>query len=195
MKVKYSRINAFELCVYNMLGICYFQKLVFLLEKIIHKRDGKRNQNYHFTLNNANPMDDFIRFLFFNGSIHFRNVCIFSVYCIIKGIYFSFYWYDIVLLILVVKDIYCIMLQRYNYLRIKKATLILEERRRKRIEKKIDELIPVFKENYDIANIKSDMKLLHRIKEAIDNKQVVFLNEEDEMGLKRLVEVLDIAEN
>lgn len=117
--------------IYNILGICYFQKLVFLLEKFIHRKDGKTNQNYHFNLDNINPMEDFIRFLFFNGSIHFRNVCIFIIYCI--------------------------MLQRYNYLRIKKVTLILEKQRKNRIEKKVNKLFPIFKENYDVSTIKEDL--------------------------------------
>ncbi len=192
---EYPKINTIELYIYNILGICYFQKLVFLLEKFIHRKDGKTNQNYHFNLDNINPMEDFIRFLFFNGSIHFRNVCIFIIYCIIKVLYFSFYWYDIVLLILIIKDIYCIMLQRYNYLRIKKVTLILEKQRKNRIEKKVNKLFPIFKENYDVSTIKEDLELIHKIKRSIEDKTVVFFDEKDEKCLKRLVGIANKVTN
>lgn len=50
MEIKYTPINNVELRVYKIFGVCYFQKLVFLLEKFIHRKDGKKNQNYHFTL-------------------------------------------------------------------------------------------------------------------------------------------------
>lgn len=190
MEIKYTPINNVELRVYKIFGVCYFQKLVFLLEKFIHRKDGKKNQNYHFTLSSINPMEHFVRFLFFNGSIHFRNICLFAIYCVIKKFYFSFYWYDAVFLVLFVKDIYCIMLQRYNYLRMIKANLQWERRRKKNINKRIDELLPVFQENYDISNVNQDLELIHRINVAIENKSVVFLNEEDEVILKRLMDVM-----
>lgn len=62
--------------------------------------------------------------------------------------------------------------------------------KKKNINKRIDELLPVFQENYDISNVNQDLELIHRINVAIENKSVVFLNEEDEVILKRLMDVM-----
>lgn len=191
MNAKYDKMNDIEICIYIILGVHYFQKLVFLLEKFIHRKDGGTNQNYHFTRNNMNPIEHFVRFLFFNGFIHFRNICLFLIYFGVKKFFFSFYWYDVLLVGMFIKDIYCVMLQRYNYLRMQKINLQLERKRKERINRKIEKLLPVFRENYNRLNLERDLELLHRINIAIVNKSTVCLDAEDELALKRLIDVME----
>ena len=59
-----SKNQKFEVKIYELLGIKLFKKAVFKLEKIIHRKDGKKNINYH--IKNSNDMesvDNFKKFL------------------------------------------------------------------------------------------------------------------------------------
>ena len=47
-----SKNQKFEVKIYELLGIKLFKKAVFKLEKIIHRKDGKKNINYHIKNSN-----------------------------------------------------------------------------------------------------------------------------------------------
>lgn len=108
MENRVSLINKVELHLYSILGVRFFQKMVFNLEKFIHRKDGEKNQNYHFTSNSIEAMDQFVKYLFFNGSIHFRNIVFFIVYCIMKKVFFRLVSMIFLLLFFLLKT--CIVL-------------------------------------------------------------------------------------
>ena len=136
-----SKNQKFEVKIYELLGIKLFKKAVFKLEKIIHRKDGKKNINYH--IKNSNDMesvDNFKKFLYYNGAIHTKNL-IFDIPVIILMIVFR---YNLILIVPImlwsIKDIYCIMLQRYNWLKINGFEEKLEVRKNKRIERRVEEI-------------------------------------------------------
>ena len=93
-------------------------------------------------------------------------------------------------LFLWVKDLYCVMLQRYNYLRMTKFSIRMKKRRNIRIEKKTEELLPTFKRDYDSSYVGKDLEFIKNLKWAIDNKSELVLDVEDEMTLKRLIALM-----
>ena len=136
-----SKNQKFEVKIYELLGIKLFKKAVFKLEKIIHRKDGKKNINYH--IKNSNDMesvDNFKKFLYYNGAIHTKNL-IFDIPVIILMIVFR---YNLILIVPImlwlIKDIYCIMLQRYNLLKINGFEEKLQVRKNKRIERRVEEI-------------------------------------------------------
>lgn len=136
-----SKNQKFEVKIYELLGIKLFKKAVFKLEKIIHRKDGKKNINYH--IKNSNDMesvDNFKKFLYYNGAIHTKNL-IFDIPVIILMIVFR---YNLILIVPImlwlIKDIYCIMLQRYNWLKINVFEEKLQVRKNKRIERRVEEI-------------------------------------------------------
>ena len=136
-----SKNQEFEVKIYELLGIKLFKKAVFKLEKIIHRKDGKKNINYH--IKNSNDMesvDNFKKFLYYNGAIHTKNL-IFDIPVIILMIVFR---YNLILIVPImlwlIKDIYCIMLQRYNWLKINGFEEKLQVRKNKRIERRVEEI-------------------------------------------------------
>ncbi len=136
-----SKNQKFEVKIYELLGIKLFKKAVFKLEKIIHRKDGKKNINYH--IKNSNDMesvDNFKKFLYYNGAIHTKNL-IFDIPVIILMIVFR---YNLILIVPImlwlIKDIYCIMLQRYNWLKINCFEEKLQVRKNKRIERRVEEI-------------------------------------------------------
>ena len=128
--------------IYEFLGIKSFKKAVFKLEKIIHKKDGKKNINYHIKNSiNKQSVDDFKKYLYYNGTIHIKNL-LFDIPAVILTIVLKFNPLIIIILFLwLIKDLYCVMLQRYNWIKIKyleKKLEVREERNIEAEEKEID---------------------------------------------------------
>lgn len=128
--------------IYEFLGIKSFKKAVFKLEKIIHKKDGKKNINYHIKNSiNKQSVDDFKKYLYYNGTIHIKNL-LFDIPAVILTIVLKFSPLIIIILFLwLIKDLYCVMLQRYNWIKIKyleKKLEVREERKIEAEEKEID---------------------------------------------------------
>ena len=129
--------SCFELRVYEVLGVREFRRLVFALEKLNHRRDHGRNVNYHVPRLGITGLDGVIKYFFYNGSIHVRNILYIAVYFAARLlIHRGFLWFDAVAILLLIKDVYCVMLQRYNYIRVMQRRERLEKRRAAMVEKK-----------------------------------------------------------
>lgn len=184
-----------EMRIYELLGVKAFQKLVFMLEKLIHFKDKERNLNYHFRGLDAEALDAFVKYLFYNGSIHARNLLYFAGYVAIFFVFRrSVKWFDIAALLLALKDAYCVMLQRYNYLRIAELKKLAEQRREYRIQRRVKRLRERFDQVYDAEHIDEDLAFVRRMKQQIVNGENVVIGEMERGILERLSCVLN-AEN
>ena len=123
----------FEMRLYEHLGVLGFQKMVFKLEKVIHFKDKGKNINYHFKNRNIDELKEFRKFLYFNGFIHVRNTAIVASVIALQAVFLSpwLYLYTIPSL---VKNLYCVMLQRYNYIRINKVIEAKEQKIARKME-------------------------------------------------------------
>ena len=139
-----------ELKIYKALGVKYFRNLAFKLEKLIHIKDKKKNINYHINdCKDLVSIDKFKKYLYYNGFIHVKNLIFGSVGLTLMIILNASVVPVIALSTLVLKDAYCVMLQRYNWIRITRHEEKLKARERKRIDKvksnidkeKVDEVI------------------------------------------------------
>ena len=176
-----------EMRLYEILGVKVFRKMVFWLEKMIHRRDRGKNINYHIPSKEVGALDAFVKYLFYNGSIHVRNLAFFAVYLLLKILFFRhFRFYDIILGLLAVKDAYCVMLQRYNLLRIRIYKERLQERQEKRKNKMIEIRKKAFDQSYDRTFAEKDLALIRRIKMCIENRETIMLSDEDIETLQRL---------
>lgn len=124
-----------ETKIYEFLGVKLFKKAVFKLEKIIHRKDKGQNINYHIKNSNSREsVNSFRKYLYYNGFIHIKNIVL-GILTIIFIIIFRTNPLIIILLsLLLIKDAYCVMLQRYNWLKLN----TFEERLKIREERKID---------------------------------------------------------
>ena len=177
-----------EMRIYEALGVKLFRKMVFLMEKLIHRKDRGLNINYHIPNRDASALDAFIKYLFYNGTIHARNLLIFALYLLLKVIFqWHFRLYDIVLCILALKDLYCVILQRYNMLRIKQCQELLAERQARKKEKAVEKLKNEFATSYDFSFAAADLALVQRLKSSIENRESIVLSEHDVVALNRLL--------
>lgn len=125
-----------ELKIYKALGVKYFRNLAFKLEKLIHIKDKKKNINYHINdCKDLVSIDKFKKNLYYNGFIHVKNLIFGSVGLALMIILNASVVPVIALSTLLLKDAYCVMLQRYNWIRITRHEEKLKARERKRIDK------------------------------------------------------------
>lgn len=125
-----------ELKIYKTLGVKHFRNLAFKLEKLIHIKDKKKNINYHINdCKDLVSVDKFKKYLYYNGFIHVKNLIFGSVGLALMIILNASIVPVIALSTLLLKDAYCVMLQRYNWIRITRHEEKLKARERKRIDK------------------------------------------------------------
>lgn len=125
-----------ELKIYKALGVKQFRNLAFKLEKLIHIKDKKKNINYHINdCKDLVSVDKFKKYLYYNGFIHVKNLVFGSVGLALMIILNASVIPVIALNTLLLKDAYCVMLQRYNWIRITRHEEKLKARERKRIDK------------------------------------------------------------
>ena len=193
-----KKINELEIKLYEMIGVRFFQSLVFSLERFIHRRDRGFNQNYHFSKNDKTTMVGFHKYLFYNAAIHVRNIFIIIFIFVVKYILKRLYWIDILLILLLLKDLYCVMLQRYNYLRIQKVNELNQQRREKRINQKYKQFLKISSEQFskseseEISKSESEemLKLVRKIIDGFDNNNIVYITSDDEQHMKKMIKIM-----
>lgn len=184
-------LQIIEKKTYEILGVRLFRILVFKLEKAIHHRDKGKNINYHISNYEPGSLDAFIKYLFYNGAIHVRNILYFAIYVSIRLIWgHELHWFDVVLLFLAVKDVYCVMLQRYNYIRINERRKRLEEKRKIRLQQKIDRFQNIFADHYDSNFAAEDLEIIRSMKQRIAKGGSIVISDRDQKTLQRLVNAL-----
>ena len=118
-----------EIKVYELLGVKLFRKAAFRLEKIVHRKDKGKNTNYHIQKNEVNSLGEFKKYLYYNGAIHTSNL-IRGIPLLALMFLLNFKTLSIIVLsALLLKDAYCVMLQRYNWLKLSEKEEIIKSKK------------------------------------------------------------------
>lgn len=181
-----------ETKIYELLGVKIFKKLVFRLEKIIHRKDKGQNINYHIKNSiTKESIDSFRKYLYFNGYIHTRNI-IKGIAAIFIMIIFSVHpIFVIILSLLLIKDAYCIMLQRYNWIKLnctENKLNVREERQIVRKTSKIDN--EVLKEKIKIKCINEE-ELIEELKKL--RNYLLNINNDNCILNDSIIQITDIT--
>lgn len=176
--------------IYELLGIRKFQKMTFILEKIVHRNDNGYNENYHFKkVCNQVDIQKFIKYLFYNGIIHIRNLFFISVFMTVKIMLKWLSWFDSIIILLALKDIYCVMLQRYNYIRIKNYIELQNKKHEIHINRMMGIMSNEINNKYDFKYCEQDMKFINKFMDCISKNEVIKFSHEDIESLKRIMEL------
>lgn len=190
MKDKWLQV---ETRIYEILGVRFFRILVFKLEKLVHRKDKGININYHIASYNPMSLETFVKYLFYNGTIHVRNLAYFCIYTVLRIFFFgSFRWYDAVIILFAVKDAYCVMLQRYNYIRVQKKRQRLQQKQEARIERKVEKAKKHFLEVYDKSFAEDDMAVILDMKQRIARGESIVIGDAEQKTLQRLAMALKL---
>lgn len=110
-----------EMKIYEKLGVRKWKKFVLWLMLFITRDPEFKGINYNIQSFSLKSVKDFRKWLWFNALIHVNGMinCLYwIIYYINLDRSFSFIMFYVIFFIL---NFYCVMLQRYNYIRIKKV--------------------------------------------------------------------------
>lgn len=180
-----------ECRLYEIAGVRVFRAFVFRLEKLIHRRDKGQNVNYHIDDYGSKAPTDFKKYLALNAAIHIRNAVFLSavlVLCMLLPSKYTAAAYGAALLL--VKDLYCIMLQRYNFLRIAAAERRIAARRENVIRGRADRVCAYCAENNVVFENSAAEEIVEKLLHAVENGENIFVCDEDAEALYLLGKVL-----
>lgn len=178
--------NNLELKIYEKLGVRKFRNilikffyLIIYPPFILVKMPKNERKNFFYNVpgnyfmkkgNGLQDLKDFKKYIYFNSSIHIIGF-INSIFSIIGGNFITgIFW--------LLLNSYCVMLQRYNYIRINNTIKKFEE-----IEnKKIDKIKEDIKENLD----KSFVSMYKIKRNTIEEHNTTLDNLLDNLSLKTL---------
>lgn len=188
------RIERFRLeaKIYEIFGVKIFRKCVFALEKWIHRKDKGTNINYHIASIDYTATKEFVKYLFYNGSIHVRNIVYYCIFCVIRYSLYPFLHYlDIIPLVFAIKDVYCVMLQRYNYIQIQFRLPRLEALRKAKITRRIEKTVSAMRHvDYDNSFRQADYQLIQKLRMQVEKGESIVLSDEDREAYERLSHIL-----
>ena len=109
-----------EMRVYELLGIRLFRRLVFLVERIRHRKDGGQNENYHLQDTSRTALVRFSGYLWYNAVLHIISLLFTAVYFVLSRCFsVTNLVVDAAMLFVAVLNAYCLALQRYIYLKVR----------------------------------------------------------------------------
>lgn len=158
-----GKFNAFEIVVYEMLGVNLFRKGILFLEKIKHHKDNKYNENYHPKKIAVSSFVSFSGYLMYNSMFHISSILLIAIYFAITwSLQIGNLWMNIFMCFAIFFNLYCIMLQRYIYLKIRVYLDRASTRRNKRIQFATSKLLSFLKKK-DGDEILEEYGLLQRV--------------------------------
>lgn len=181
-----SSWNSFELQMYRLLGVNWFRKLILIFEKIRHFKDKQKNENYHPSNFDVFSLERYNGFLIYNTFLHCVSLLFTVLYAVLSiTIAFRNVFMDLSIVFLTLLNLYCIMLQRTNYLKLKeyknkyfKRFLKLVDLCKKETIQKIYAAEP--------QKLQTDYGVLCRLRNAFEGQADCVLTHDDVESLQRI---------
>lgn len=178
-----------ELTIYQWLGVYVFRRLVCWLDEKCTFHNVYR-RNYHIDTNGILSVEKFCAYLFYNVILHIGSVftiLLFFLLCIIFDIQVPVL--TVCMVILLVLNLYCILLQRMHYIRIKNFCVRYYQRRNQIISRGKEVLLRRIN-TYTESQIRNDYDLTQKICFCIKNGEFYSFTDEDIVSLRRIKESL-----
>lgn len=169
-----------EILFYKYIGVLLFKKIVLQCEELLHIKRGYRLTNYHPEKMTVEGIRNFYWKLAYNCTLHIMSIALSLLYFITAFIgNIKIIPVNIIVVVMIVFNLYCIFLQRYTYLRMQEMLIkiesLLEQQYRLKIEK-IDEMEPIHisKEMQEAV-----LKLIERVEGVFLKKNCCFIVDGD----------------
>lgn len=105
--------------LYKYLGVELFRRFVLKIEKVRHRKDNSKNINYHLRGSDVKSMESFSGYLIYNAVCHGISLLLIVFYFAITRINrIENIVLDVTMCALGILNLYCVMLQRYLYIKI-----------------------------------------------------------------------------
>lgn len=185
----YSSLNQrqqTEIKIYRLLGVNYFRKVILWFEKTKNRKKNRKNENYHPSAMDVISLEKHNGFLLYNAFLHSVSMLFVIVYCIL-ALAFGLHniVIDVIMAVISLLNIYCIVLQRSNYLKVKEYFC----RYYNRLFNKLSSFdTGVMRQIYtnEPSLLLSDYKVICKLKNAFDGKDDCYIGNADVDNLKRI---------
>lgn len=185
--------NSFELRMYRLLGVNQFRKLILTFGKIRHLKDKSKNENYHPSNFDIFSLERYNGFLLYNAFLHCVSLLFTVLYVALStAIAFRNLFMDLGIIFLTLLNVYCIMLQRSNYLKLKecrnkylKRFLKLANSCPKETIRKVYASEP--------QKLQTDYKVFCRLREAFEGQADCIITNDDVESLQRISTCVESA--
>ena len=180
-----------ELRIYRVLGIVPFKRLLLRIEKIKHRNKGTNNDNYHPSKLTPSSLIAFRGYLQYNALLHIVSIFFVALYFVISNCaHISHWWLTCLAWLVLVVDLYCIVLQRYSYLRAKSVLA-----RCRYIETRKSECAVAHLQNqimhFTLEELQVDLSFLNHLRLCSLSGETCVVSENDTDTLKRLCTITE----
>ncbi len=179
-----------EMRLYELLGIKLFRKIVLLFERIRHVGNGRQNENYHPQDKSTDTLSRFSGYLIYNSMFHVVSLILVAVYFAATRILnVESVLFDVVMIVVSAVDVYCLMLQRYIYIRFRRQ---LNKRRSDFLAEK-SSLATEFAEALDgrtPESLEKEIEFLQDFRDSILSGKNVFLTGDDKEILMNIAAII-----
>lgn len=175
-----------EVKIYRLLGVNYFRKAILWLEKTKNHKKNRKNENYHPSAMDIISLEKHNGFLLYNAFLHGVSmffVIIYYILALVFGLHNLII--NVIMAIISLLNIYCIILQRTNYLKVKEYFC----RYRNRLYSRLSSFdTGVMRQIYakEPSLLFSDYKVICKLKNAFDGKEDYYIGITDIDNLKRI---------
>lgn len=169
-----------EILFYKFIGVLLFKKIVLCCEEILHINRGYRLMNYHPEKMTTEGIKNFYWQLAYNCTLHITSIALSLLYFVIAFIgNIRIVPFNIIELIMIVFNLYCIFLQRYTYLRIQEMLIKIESILNQQYKLKIEKINAMEPIHISEEMFKETLKLIDRVEGVFLKKSSCFINDED----------------
>lgn len=175
-----------EMKIYRLLGVNYFRKFILWFEKTKNHKKHKNNENYHPSAMDVISLERHNGFLLYNAFLHSVSMFFVIVYCIL-ALAFGLHHLviDEIMVAISLLNIYCIILQRTNYLKVKEYFCRYYNRLFNKLSSFDLEVMRQIYANEPLLLI-SDYKVICKLKNAFEGKEDCYIRNADIDNLKRI---------
>lgn len=176
-----------ELLFLERIGILRFRQLLLLWEAFFHRRDGRKNANYHLDGSSFEDIEGFRDYILYHVFLHLTGLTAVVLYAVCRLFlfppsFFLFLW-DLPMAALGLLHLYCLLLQRYTVLRLRR----FEALRTRRVEKKRTALSEAVRNAYGGGEERGrDRAMLEKMLSRIRERRDVVLGPEEVETLRRV---------
>lgn len=190
-----NSMQKLELRVYRKIGVLSFRKFLFSLERFRHRQDGQTNWNYHMRTLSSGGAAAFESYLIYHSLLHSVSLTLLVILMIWKAAC-DLPWnvMDALAAGMCAVNLWCLMLQRYNWLRIWSLRVQARQIRTRRLRRRTEQLLSILRKPDALQEGEEDMAWVQATLAHLSEGELVCLGERDVPSLRRMSALLDEVE-
>jgi hypothetical protein len=180
-----------ECSFYKFIGVLWFKEIVLYCEELLHINNGYRLTNYHPEKMTTEGINNFYWQLAYNCTLHITSIVLSLLYFVFASIgNIRIVPLNIIVLIMIIFNLYCIFLQRYTYLRMQQTLIGIENILEQQYKLKISKINAMSSVYISEEKHKAVLKLIDRVEGVFLKERSCFINEEDICALELIEKTL-----